>query len=62
MIYTNSKLRYMPLFFEEDKIFLRSFLAEQSFARTDLEKLLAEDGFAAEICADGQILLKKWNG
>ena len=49
------------IFFEEDKIFLRSFLAEQSFARTDLEKLLAEDGFAAEICADGQILLKKWN-
>ena len=49
------------IFFEEDKIFLRSFLAEQSFARTDLEKLLAEDGFVAEICADGQILLKKWN-
>ena len=49
------------IFFEEDKIFLRSFLAEQSFARTDLEKLLAEDGFAAEICADGRILLKKWN-
>ncbi|WP_443741204.1 hypothetical protein [Treponema berlinense] len=49
------------IFFEEDKFFLRSFLAEQSFARTDLEKLLAEDGFVAEICADEQIFLKKWN-
>lgn len=48
------------IFFDKDKFFLNSFLREENFARTDLEKLLTEEGFIAEQKEDGTVSLKSW--